>query len=172
MKFLITFFIVLLSFICNANPPTDTIKLKSVEIYFYAWNNSANLRFPIESERELVNKVISLSTNGNKTIVIDTILDLNKLREIDSVCRKNKIIKSELLDTINVYKPIKGWIKDIRLVFILNYSNKIMLIGFEDPNDHIILNGKRFKIKKKLYNYFISVLYDGRRIKGYKPNNN
>ena len=163
MKYFISFFLILLSFICNANPPTDTIKLNSVEIYFLAWSCNLQCR-SIEPEDELIKRV--LNEHSIISVVRDTIFDSKRLLEFDSVCRQNVCIKSEIFDSVNIVKSKYGWASNFRLVYVLNYNNKKITIGFgSNSGDIIALHYIWYKIKKESHKYFIDFLYEGRNLK-------
>jgi hypothetical protein len=143
------------SFVCYANKPKDTIKLKSIEVYSYKFSKYSESphAYDVSSLIELVLKLEGNRDHG----VVDTIYNPLTLAKIDSICRKNKIIKSEIEDSNNQFKSLGNSEGDIRLVFILNYTNKKIIIGL-DRSKFMNLNYKKYKINKDTYNYLLSVL--------------
>lgn len=167
MKYIVTIILIFYSSIGVAKSVPDTLQLKSVEIYFFEFARDVEFHVPL-AEMDLVNLVRNENEKNCKCIVIDTVLDLLKLYEIDSILQQNKYLKSEIKDSINRFIPKNRYSSDIRLVFIMNYSHKRIVIGLNDFVHVMTINKKEFRINKKLYNYFLSFL---KQVKGQTVHN-
>lgn len=131
---------------------SDTLYLKSVEVYQYP--RSVQVRLPLD-EKKCIEFVKLRMQQGDHSVFVDTISDILRLIKIDSVCRQNKYLKSEIEDSVNRYKSLKGGRGDIRLVIILNYNHKRIIIGLNKFIKSMMINDKKYKIKKELYDYFV-----------------
>lgn len=126
--------------------------LQSAEVYKWLPSNIQERRYPILSCFELKNFVIAQVNNGNSNGFVDTVFSDSMLLKIDSAYNQNKIVQSIVLGKKRKFKERKRYAVDIRLVFVLNYPDKSIEIGFSFPGI-MIVNGRKYKIDRKLYDF-------------------